>query len=107
MQLEYKRAPCCSAKLRTYIRITTTEVIRGQSMTSFEKIDERRAKAGITRKALYQAAGVNKETWRRTVQGTTSPNMRTLEKLKSALDELVDKRLKALKDEGGEDGKPV
>ena len=75
-------------------------------MTSFEKIDERRAKAGITRKALYQAAGVNKETWRRTVKGTTSPNTRTLQKLKTALDELVDERRKALTDEGSEDGSP-
>lgn len=58
-------------------------------MTSFEDIEKSRAAAGITRKALYQAAGVNKETWRRTVQGTTLPNTRTLNKLKDALDRLV------------------
>ncbi|TIV36358.1 MAG: helix-turn-helix transcriptional regulator [Mesorhizobium sp.] len=61
-------------------------------MTSFEEIEQGRANAGITRKALYQAAGVNKETWRRTVQGTTLPNTRTLNKLKAALDRLVQQK---------------
>lgn len=61
-------------------------------MTSFEEIEKGRAQAGITRKALYQAAGVNKETWRRTQQGATLPNTRTLNKLKAALDALLAQR---------------
>jgi len=61
-------------------------------MTSFDDIEKSRAAAGITRKALYQAAGVNKETWRRTVQGSTLPNTRTLNKLKAALDALLAQR---------------
>lgn len=61
-------------------------------MTSFEEIENSRAKAGITRKALYQTAGVNKETWRRLAQGANLPNTRTLQKLKTALDALLAKR---------------
>lgn len=58
-------------------------------MKSFEEIESIRRRAGLTRKALYERAGLHKETWRRTVRGDTAPNIRTLEKLTGALDELV------------------
>ncbi len=61
-------------------------------MNDFAHIDARRAENGITRKALYERAEVDKETWRRTVKGRTSPNTRTLEKLKKALDALISER---------------
>lgn len=58
-------------------------------MVSFSEIERRRIAHGVTRKALYEGAGVHKETWRRTAQGRTAPNSRTLEKLNTALDALI------------------
>jgi predicted transcriptional regulator len=57
-------------------------------MHTFSEIDARRQAAGITRKELYEAAGLHKETWRRTKLGKTSPNTKTLEKLTTALEQL-------------------
>ncbi|RWF49954.1 MAG: XRE family transcriptional regulator [Mesorhizobium sp.] len=62
-------------------------------MKSFSEIESRRRAAGITRKALYETAGLHKETWRRTAAGTTAPNSSTLIKL--------DQALKTLTGEGG------
>lgn len=58
-------------------------------MQTFQEIDTAREAAGLTRKALYERAGLHKETWRRTAAGKTEPNLRTLRKLKDALDELI------------------
>lgn len=57
-------------------------------MMTFEDIDRRRVAARLTRKAVYERAGIDGETWRRTAAGKTEPNLRTLKKLKAALDEL-------------------
>lgn len=57
-------------------------------MLSFEEIDNRRSKAGLTRKAVYDRAGVDGETWRRLARGEGAQT-RTLEKLTAALDELT------------------
>ncbi|OBQ59598.1 XRE family transcriptional regulator [Mesorhizobium loti] len=61
-------------------------------MLSFEEIDKRRAAAGLTRKAIYERAGVDGETWRRSASGETEPNTKTLRKLSAALDELTRER---------------
>jgi len=58
-------------------------------MMTFQEIDRRRIAAGLTRKALYERAGVDGETWRRLSKGTNLPNTGTLIKLTSALDALV------------------
>ncbi|RWN20377.1 MAG: XRE family transcriptional regulator [Mesorhizobium sp.] len=58
-------------------------------MMSFQEIDRRRIAAGLTRKALYERAGVDGETWRRLSKGKNLPNTGTLIKLTSALDALV------------------
>lgn len=64
------------------------EVIRGQ-MRSFVEIEEQRSVHGFSRKAVYEKAGVHKETWRRLMNGTSAPNTRTLAKLSGALEELI------------------
>lgn len=56
---------------------------------TFEEIEARREQHGLTRKALYDKAGLHKETWRRTATGRTEPNSRTLRKLSEALDALT------------------
>ena len=58
-------------------------------MLTFPEIDARRVKHGLTRQQVYERAGVNGETWRRTAAGRTEPNLRTLKKLTAALDALV------------------
>ncbi|CDX54523.1 hypothetical protein MPL1032_190133 [Mesorhizobium plurifarium] len=58
-------------------------------MLSFEEIDKRRVAAGLTRKAVYERAGLDGETWRRTAAGKTLPNTRTLTKLETALEALL------------------
>lgn len=58
-------------------------------MNDFEEIDVRRMRHGLTRRAVYERAGVNGETWRRTAQGRTQPNIRTLQKLRDALEALI------------------
>ena len=58
-------------------------------MRSFKEIDAARKTYGLSRKAVYERARLHKETWRRLDKGETSPNLRTLEKLSSALDELI------------------
>lgn len=58
-------------------------------MRSFDEIDAARARHGLTRKAVYERAGLHKETWRRLCRGETSPNLRTLEKLSNALAALI------------------
>lgn len=58
-------------------------------MQSFQQIDEQRVEAGVTRKALYERAGVHKETWRRLSAGTSLGTIRTLSKLSVALKELA------------------
>jgi ribosome-binding protein aMBF1 (putative translation factor) len=68
---------------------------RGDSRSmlgSFDEIDDRRQRHGLTRKALYERAGLHKETWRRTATGRTEPNLRTLRRLSEALDALVNER---------------
>ena len=60
-------------------------------MQSFEEIDRRRAAAGLTRKAVYERAGLHKETWRRLVKGRLS-TVRTLHKLNAAVDGLIAER---------------
>lgn len=77
-------------KFADLIRISTTGVIRGQfGMKSFQEIEKERRLAGLTRKAVYERAGLHKETWRRTAKGTTEPNTGTLNKLASAVEQLV------------------
>ena len=61
-------------------------------MLNFEDIDRRRVENGFSRKAVYERAGVHKETWRRLHDSRTSPTTRTLEKLADALDQLIDER---------------
>ncbi|ESY05353.1 MULTISPECIES: hypothetical protein [unclassified Mesorhizobium] len=58
-------------------------------MLSFEEIDKRRAAAGLTRRAVYERAKVDGETWRRTARGETQLNVKTLTRLETALAELV------------------
>ena len=58
-------------------------------MTSFEDIERRRAQHGLTRKAVYQRAGLHKETWRRLANGSNAPNTRTLASLATAIDQLI------------------
>lgn len=61
-------------------------------MMSFQEIDTRRRAAGLTRKAVYERAGLDGETWRRTEKRSTSPNVRTLEKLTEALKALIEEK---------------
>ena len=58
-------------------------------MSDFASIDAQRMRHGLTRRAVYERAGINGETWRRTAQGRTQPNIRTLQKLRAALDALI------------------
>jgi predicted transcriptional regulator len=58
-------------------------------MLSFEEIDKRRVAAGLTRKAVYERAKVDGETWRRLANKRTEPNTKTLRKLTTALEELT------------------
>jgi len=64
-------------------------------MTSFAELDARRAACGITRKQLYEAARIHKETWRRLARGNHAPNTRTIEKLEAALESFEKTRRKA------------
>lgn len=57
-------------------------------MENFQQIDIRRVAAKVTRKALYERAGVHKETWRRLSAGTSLGSVKTLQRLSSALDQL-------------------
>lgn len=57
-------------------------------MMSFQEIDRRRREAGLTRKAIYERAQVNGETWRRLADGRSLGTMKTLTKLAAALDQL-------------------
>jgi predicted transcriptional regulator len=57
-------------------------------MQSFQDIDARRSAAGLTRKAVYEAAGLHKETWRRLDKGQHEPNVATLKKLSAAIEQL-------------------
>ena len=61
-------------------------------MLTFPEIDTLRVKHGLTRKAVYERAGVNGETWRRLRMGAHSPNTRTLMRLTDALDALIAER---------------
>lgn len=58
-------------------------------MMSFDEIEQRRVAAGLTRKAVYEHAGIDGETWRRTARGETEPNSKTLKKLSAALEALT------------------
>ena len=58
-------------------------------MRTFPDIDALRRKHKLTRKAVYDLAGVNGETWRRLARGSNQPVLRTLEKLNTALDALI------------------
>lgn len=69
-------------------------------MNSFQQIDLKRRQAGLTRKAVYERAGVDGETYRRTEKGKTLPNTRTLQKLQTAIDALIKERVEALTIEG-------
>jgi len=64
-------------------------------MRSFHDIEERRSIHGFSRKAVYEKAGIHKETWRRLMNGTSAPNTRTLEKLAGALDDLINEKDRA------------
>lgn len=63
-------------------------------MDVFESIDAERKQHGFTRKAIYGRAGVNGETWRRLACGRNAPNLRTLQKLRAALDALIAEKRK-------------
>lgn len=58
-------------------------------MRTFADIDASRVEHGFTRRAIYDRAGVNGETWRRLARGANEPNLRTLRKLNDALDALI------------------
>lgn len=58
-------------------------------MDSFEKIDTERHLHRLTRRAVYERAGVNGATWVRLAKKRHEPNLRTLKKLRTALDALV------------------
>jgi DNA-binding XRE family transcriptional regulator len=60
--------------------------------SSFSDIEARRAQHGLTRKAVYERARVHKETWRRLNQPGYTPSLRTLLKLSTALDLLIEER---------------
>jgi transcriptional regulator with XRE-family HTH domain len=58
-------------------------------MLAFDQIDALRASNGLTRRAVYERAGVNGETWRRIAKAKTAPNTRTLARLTEAVTALV------------------
>ena len=64
-------------------------------MRTFPDIDALRRKHKLTRKAVYDLAGVNGETWRRLARGSNQPVLRTLEKLNTALDALIAEKAQA------------
>ncbi|APY13186.1 helix-turn-helix domain-containing protein [Brucella sp. 10RB9212] len=61
-------------------------------MRTFDQIEQLRKHYKITRKQLYERAGIHKETWRRTAQSKTSPNVKTLQDLSEAIDTLISER---------------
>ncbi|WP_336071500.1 helix-turn-helix transcriptional regulator [Nitratireductor rhodophyticola] len=65
------------------------------TMRSFKEIDKARADNGLTRKSVYERAGLHKETWRRLSQGEVSPTLRTLEKLSAAVSALIEEKERA------------
>lgn len=75
---------------------------------NFADIDSRLQATGFEQKELCERARVHPTTYSRLKKGRgpAGATERTLEKLKAALDELVDERRKALI-KGVEDGKPV
>lgn len=58
-------------------------------MVDFEELDALRRRHGFTREQVYERAGISGETWRRTAAGRTSPTLRTFNKLKTGLEELI------------------
>lgn len=77
-------------------------------MQEFVDIEHRRDIARIKQKELCKRAGVHLQTYSRLKNrpGSLGASERTLKKLKSALDEMVHERVKALTNEGMDDGKP-
>lgn len=59
------------------------------ALPSIQEIDQARAAAELTRKALYEAAGIHHSTYGRNITGKTQPNTKTLEALQAALDRLT------------------
>lgn len=58
-------------------------------MRTFNEIDARRTEHGLSQKAVIEAAGINKETWRRIANGTSGGTVTTLRRLDAAVDALI------------------
>ena len=72
-------------------------------MDVFEQIDAEREQHGFTRVRVYERAQISGETWRRLARKRHEPNMRTLRKLRVALDALIAEKSADLPPEvGGE-----
>lgn len=59
-------------------------------MRTFKEINALRERHGLTRKAVYEKAKVDKETWRRLDKRMNAGNTMTLTRLSQALDELIE-----------------
>lgn len=73
-------------------------------MLQFSEIETRRAKAGIEQNQLCDKAGVHAMTYSKLKNrpGKRGATEDTLKKLKSALDDLVEEKLRDLKETGGQ-----
>ncbi len=100
----HKETPCLISVLAYHSERTNDKVIR---VLDFVDIDIRREVARIEQKELCERAGVHFMTYSRLKNrpGVLGASSRTLKKLKTALDQLVEERVKALTNEGAEDGK--
>ncbi|WP_026782643.1 helix-turn-helix domain-containing protein [Pleomorphomonas koreensis] len=59
------------------------------SILTIDEIERRRRVAGLTRRRVYETAGIASTTWMRIMRGDNSPNLSTLEKLSAAIDRLT------------------
>jgi predicted transcriptional regulator len=73
----------------------STAVIRCQwgigmseNILDLDEIEKRRRLAGLTRRSVYEAAGIASTTWMRIMRGDHSPNLTTLRKLSEAVERL-------------------
>lgn len=64
-------------------------------MVDFKELDALRRRHGLTREQVYQRAGISGETWRRAAAGRTSPTLRTFNRLKAGLEELIAEKERA------------
>ncbi|WP_319519846.1 helix-turn-helix transcriptional regulator [uncultured Martelella sp.] len=67
----------------------------------FSEIEKRRAAAGISQADLCQRAGVHPTTYTARKANRRTVSERTLQKLKTALDEMVSERLEVMRERTG------